>query len=194
MGKRSTINSGTPTAPARVGHLSVLRLLIDVMIQSYVKSFGLGVVISMRTLVGPAFLSRRLANTTLARQPEEPLHYLTRPSVVTAFEVLAATEIITDKLPGIPDRTVPFQFGGRMVSGGSCGAFLSQAEGQSVLVGSIAGGVGAALGTLVFFNLRQWLHYGVGLPDPLVALAEDVLCVSAGWAIVNRVQPAQQPA
>lgn len=164
------------------------------MTQSYVKSFGLGVVIGMRALMGPALLSRKLAGTPQAEQSEEPLHYVTRPPVVTALEVLAGTELITDKLPGIPNRTVPFQFGGRIVSGGSCGAFLSKAEGESVLIGSVAGGIGAVVGTLAFFNLRQWLRHGAGIPDPLIALAEDALCVGAGWAIVNSVQPVQQPA
>lgn len=162
--------------------------------QSYVKSFGLGIIIGMRALAGPALLSRKLAGTPLAEQPEEPLHYVTRPSVVTSLSVLAGTELITDKLPGIPNRTVPFQFGGRIVSGGCCGAFLSKAEGESVLIGSVAGGIGAVVGTLAFFNLRQWLHDAVGLPSPLVALAEDVLCVGAGWAIVNTVEPVHQPA
>lgn len=164
------------------------------MIETYAKAFGLGAIIGMRALVGPALLSRKLARIAPVKEPQRPIHYLIQPPVATAFEVLAATEIITDKLPGIPDRTIPFQFGGRMLSGGSCGAVLSEVEGQSILAGSIAGGLGAVAGTLVFFELRQWLTYGVGLPDPLVALAEDVLCVGTGWAIVNGIDPARQPA
>ena len=164
------------------------------MLETYAKAFGLGVVIGMRALVGPALLSRKLAGTPLAKQPAEPLHYVTQSSVVTTLQLLAGTEIITDKLPGIPNRTIPFQFGGRIVSAATCGAFLSQVEEGDVPVGAVAGSLGAVVGTLVFFNLRQWLHHGVGLPDPLVALAEDALCVGAGWAIVNSIQPAQQPA
>ena len=164
------------------------------MFETYAKAFGLGIVIGMRALVGPALLSRKLVRTVPVKQPTKPIHYMAQPPVNIALEVLAGTEILTDKLPGVPNRTIPFQFGGRIVSGGSCGAVLSEVEGQSVLVGSIAGGVGAVVGTLAFFNLRQWLHYEVGLPDPLVALAEDVLCVGAGWAIVNSIQPTQQPA
>lgn len=162
------------------------------MNQTYVKAFGLGVVIGMRALVGPALLSRRLATTALAQDPEEPLHRVTQPAVVTSLAVLAATEIITDKLPGIPDRTIPFQFGGRLVSSATCGAFLSQVEGSNVPAGAVVGSLGAVAGTLAFFHLRQWLHHDVGLPDPMVALAEDALCVGLGWAIVNRVEPARQ--
>ena len=160
------------------------------MFETYAKSFGLGVVIGMRALVGPALLSRQLARTPSVKQPTKSIHYLTQPPVKIGLSVLAGTEILTDKLPGIPDRTVPFQFGGRILPGGSCGAVLSEVEGESILWGSVAGGIGAVAGTLVFFNLRQWLHHETSLPDSLVALAEDVLCVSAGWAIVNSIEPA----
>jgi len=158
------------------------------MTQTYLKAFGLGVVIGMRALVSPALLSRKLAGTTLAQQPETPLHYVTRPAVVTALEVLAATELLTDKLPGIPDRTIPFQFGGRIVSGATCGGFLSQVEDAQIPVGAAAGVLGAVVSTLAFFHLRQWLTHSQGWPDPVVALAEDALCVGTGWAIVNNVR------
>ena len=162
------------------------------MIQTYLKAFGLGVVIGMRALVSPALLSRKLAGTPPAEQPGTPLHYVTRPAVVTALEVLSATELLTDKLPGIPNRTIPFQFGGRIVSGAVCGGFLSQVEDAEIPVGAAAGVLGAVASTLVFFRLRQWLTHGLGLPDPVVALAEDALCVGTGWAIVNNVR-VQQP-
>ena len=148
----------------------------------------------MRALVSPALLSRRLAGITLAKQPETPLHYVTWPAVVTALEVLAATELPTDKLPGIPNRTIPFQFGGRIVSGAICGAFLSQVEDAEIPVGAAVGVLGAVVSTVIFFRLRQWLTHSQGLPDPVVALAEDALCVGTGWAIVNRVRSIQQPA
>lgn len=163
------------------------------MFETYAKAFGLGVVIGMRALMGPALLSRKLVRTVPVKQPTKPIHYFAQPPVATALEVLAGTEILTDKLPGVPNRTVPFQFGGRIASGATCGAFLSEVEGGDIPVGAVAGSLGAVVGTLAFFNLRQWLHHDLGLPDPLVALAEDALAISAGWAIVNRIQPAQQP-
>lgn len=162
------------------------------MTQTYLKAFGLGVVIGMRALVSPALLGRKLTGTAPANKPETPLHYVTQPAVVRALEVLAVTEIITDKLPGIPDRTIPFQFGGRIVSGAVCGGFLSQVEDAQIPVGAAAGVLGAVASTLAFFHLRQWLTHSVGLPDPVVALAEDALCVGTGWAIVNNVR-IQQP-
>ena len=164
------------------------------MIETYAKAFGLGVIIGMRALAGPALLSRKLVRIAPVNEPQRPVDYFIQPPVATGLAVLAATEIITDKLPGVPNRTVPFQFVGRLLSGGSCGAVLSEVEGESILAGSVAGGVGAVAGTLVTFHLRQWLTHTAGLPNSVVALAEDMLCVGAGWAIVNTIEPAQKPA
>ncbi|SOD96765.1 DUF4126 family protein [Spirosoma fluviale] len=163
------------------------------MTQTYFKAFGLGVVIGMRAMVGPALLSRRLAGTAPTKQPKTLLHSLTQPAVVTALEGVAAAEVVTDKFPGVPNRTIPFQFGGRMVSAAVCGAFLSQVEEGEIPLGAAAGAVGAIAGTLAFFRLRQWLTHSQGVADPVVALVEDALCIGGGWAIVNRVEPVAQP-
>lgn len=155
--------------------------------QTYLKAFGLGLSIGMRTLVSPAFLSRKLAGTPPAQQPNTPLHFVTQPTMVRSLEVLAGIEVITDKFPGIPDRTVPFQFGGRMVSGAACGGFLSQVEEASIPIGAAAGVLGAVASTLAFFHLRQWLTHSQGVSDPVVALVEDALCIGGAWAIANTV-------
>ena len=168
--------------------------MIQTYLNTYLKALGLGVVTGMRAVVSPALLSRKLAGTSLAKQPKTLIHRLTQPAVVTALEGLAVAEIVTDKFPGVPNRTIPFQFGGRIVSAAACGGFLSQAEDADIPVGVIAGALGAVAGTLVLFRLRQWLTHRQGIADPVVALAEDALCVGLGWTIVNRVRTVQQPA
>lgn len=162
------------------------------MTQTYVKAVGLGVVAGMRSLMAPALLSHKLVRTVPVKEPSEPIHYLAHPPVEMGLKVLAAGELIGDKIPNVPDRTVPLEFGARIASGATCGAFLSQTEGESVAAGAVAGGLGAAVGTLAFFRLRQWLTRDLGLPDPVVALAEDALAISLGWTVVNRIEPARQ--
>ena len=156
--------------------------------QTYLKAFGLGVVAGMRSLVAPALLSHKLVRTVPIKQPTEPVHYLAQPPVGIALKLLAGVEILADKIPNGPDRTIAPQFGFRIASGATCGAFLSQTEGESAAVGAVAGGIGAVVGTLAFFHLRQWLNDGLGLPDPLVALGEDALAIGAGWQLVNSIQ------
>lgn len=163
------------------------------MVETYLKAFGIGVIAGMRALSAPALLTRKLARTVPVKQPAKPIHYLAQQPVSLALSVLAGGEIIADKLPNASNRTSPLQFIGRVASGGSCGAVLSEVEGQSVAVGGIAGGLGAVVGTLVFFNLRRFLDHDLGLPDMVGALAEDVLVISLGWTLVNGIQPNVQP-
>lgn len=164
------------------------------MVQTYLKAFQLGVIAGMRSMVAPALLSRKLVRTIPTKEPQKPIHYLAQPPVAIGLSVLAGGEIIGDKMPNAPDRTKPPVFISRIAAGATCGAFLSEVEGQPAPYGAIAGGIGAAVGTLVFFNLRRWLDHDLGIPDAVGALAEDALAIGVGWQIVNSIEPAQQPA
>ncbi|GAB3504427.1 membrane protein [Spirosoma knui] len=164
------------------------------MNQTYVKAFGIGVIAGMRAVIAPALLSRKLVRTIPTKQPATPVQYLAQPTTSMVLNVLAAGELIGDKLPGTPNRTLPTQFSGRVASGATCGAFVSQVEGAGAPVGAVLGGLGAAVGTLAFFHLRQWLTHEAGLPDLAVALVEDALAIGAGWSIVNQIEAAPQTA
>lgn len=137
----------------------------------------------------PALLSRKLARSIPTKEPQKPVHYLAQPPVSIGLAVLAAGEMIGDKLPNAPNRTIPASFISRMASGATCGAFLSEVEGQPAPYGAVAGALGAVVGTLTFFNLRRWLDHDLGFPDAVGALAEDALVVGVGWKIVNSIEP-----
>ncbi|CCH52742.1 hypothetical protein BN8_01764 [Fibrisoma limi BUZ 3] len=164
------------------------------MINTYFRAFSLGVVAGMRSMMAPALLSRKLVRTIPTKQPSKPIHYLALPTTSMVLTTLAGSEIIGDKVPSTPNRTAPPVFGARVVSGATCGAFLSQVEGGEVAAGAAAGGLGAAVGTVAFFQLRMWLTRGLGIPDPVVALAEDALAISLGWQVVNSIEPDVQTA
>ena len=164
------------------------------MLKSYLRAFQLGIIAGMRSMSAPALLSHKLARTIPTPNPQTPAQYLAQPTAATALKVLAAGEFIGDKLPNAPNRTSPAGFAGRIVSGASCGAILSDVEGKAASYGAVAGGLGAVVGTLVFFNLRRWLDHDLGLPDAVGAVAEDALTIAAGWYVVNGIQPAPQTA
>lgn len=163
------------------------------MNQTYVKAFGLGIVAGMRSLIAPALLSHKLVRTFPTKQPSKPIHYLAQPTTSLALKVLAGVEMTGDKIPNVPDRTFPPEFGARIAMGATCGVFISQAEGAEAPVGAVAGGLGTVVGTLAFLRLRQWLSDDLGLPDPVVGLAEDALAIGLGWSIVNSIEPVPQP-
>lgn len=110
------------------------------------------------------------------------VQWLGHPVTVTVLTILAVIELVTDQLPKTPSRKSPVQFIARLITGGFAGAALATAWGYP-LGGLGAGLVGAAVGTLIGYELRYKLsdHEGIDLP---VALTEDVVAVLAGFGIV----------
>lgn len=159
------------------------------MVTTYLRAFQIGVVAGMRSMMAPALLSHKLVRTIPAKEPQKPIHYLTLPPVSLGLKVLAGAEIVGDKVPHGPNRTSPPQFIGRIASGATCGAFLSEVEGQPAPFGAVIGGLGAVAGTLLFFNLRRFLDHDLGIPDAVGALAEDAIAITLGWQTVNSIQP-----
>lgn len=70
--------------------------------------------------------------------------------------LLGVVELIADQLPATPSRTVPVQFGLRLVTGMLCGAVVGAAR-EMALAGALAGAVGAVIGTLGGSKVRSRL-------------------------------------
>jgi uncharacterized membrane protein len=101
---------------------------------------------------------------------------------VTVLTILLVVELITDQLPKTPARTVPSQFGARLLTGAFAGAVIG-AGWHHTFIGMGAGMIGAVIGTLAGFHARRILVARNGGRDLPVALAEDVLAVGGGFAI-----------
>ena len=110
------------------------------------------------------------------------LGYTWTPWIMSA---LALGELVADQLPTTPNRTVPMQFGARVVSGAVAGAAIGGSGGM--LGGAIAGIVGAVIGTLGGLALRRRLGKVFG-SDPPAAFLEDALAIGGALAIVLVLQ------
>lgn len=141
----------------------------------------IGVVAGLRSMVTPAAVAWAavlgwisLAGTALAFAG----------SIWTAgiMTVLAAGELVADKLPSTPSRKVPMQFGTRVIMGGLCGAAIGAMAGLS-MPGVAAGIVGAAIGTAGGSAARGWLaaRFGHDLP---AALIEDAVAIGGALLIM----------
>ena len=99
--------------------------------------------------------------------------------LVTAivFSVLAAGELIGDKLPHTPSRTAPFPLIARIAFGGLVGAIAATALHGSLIEGVVLGAISAVAGAFLGFHLRHFLVKERGLSDLFVALTEDVLTI-----------------
>lgn len=152
----------------------------------YVLAILIGVVAGLRAItpigalaIGAAFGWIYLEGTTFA--------FLLSPLALWLFIALAAAEIVNDKLPRTPSRKVPLQFGVRIVAGifaGACLAIVPNGENLTYLiVGGIAGAVGAIIGTFGGAGLRSRLARAFGSDLP-AALVEDVVAIAAALLLV----------
>ena len=141
----------------------------------------IGIIAGLRTMTAPAAVSwaASLGWLNLAPTKLAFLGYSYTPWVLT---VLALGEFVTDQLPSTPSRTVPMQFGARLVSGALCGGAIGAASG-SLLTGAIAGIVGAVIGTLGGRALRGWMATTFGSDRP-AALIEDAIAIVGAWLIM----------
>jgi uncharacterized membrane protein len=144
----------------------------------------IGVVAGLRTMMAPAVMSWAahvgaidLGGTWLA--------FLGNAWVPWLFTVLALGELVADQLPRTPSRTVPVQFGGRIVTGALSGAAVGAAAGSWV-GGAVAGILGAVIGTLGGRAVRGQAAAAFGRDRP-AALLEDVVAIGGALLIAARV-------
>ena len=106
------------------------------------------------------------------------LGYFWTPIVLT---VLAFVELVTDQLPWTPSRTVPQQFGARLVTGALAGMVF--ASSASMAAGATAGVVGAIIGTIGGARARARLAASFGRDLP-AALVEDAVTIIGAFLVV----------
>jgi uncharacterized membrane protein len=94
---------------------------------------------------------------------------------------LALVELVTDQLPSTPSRTVPIQFGARILAGALSGAAIGAAK-EAMVGGLLAGVMGAVVGTLGGRALRARLAAALGSDRP-AALIEDAVALGGALLI-----------
>lgn len=148
----------------------------------YLLSLSIGIVAGLRAMTAPAAVSwaaylgwLKLDDSMLAF-----MGYAWTPWVIT---VLAVAELVTDQLPSTPSRTVPVQFGTRILSGALSGAALGIVAG-SLVIGAVLGAAGAVIGTLGGRAARAALARKFGNDRP-AALLEDVVAIAAALLVVR---------
>ena len=107
---------------------------------------------------------------------------------VAIFTLLAAGELVADKMPWIPNRTSIMGLLARIIMGKLTGACVAAAGGQSIWLGAVCGAVGGVAGAFGGYYARTRSVKALGKPDLYVALAEDLICVAGALLIVSRFQ------
>ena len=142
----------------------------------------IGVIAGLRAMTAPAAVSwaARVGWLNLVPTGLAFLGYAFTPWI---FTVLALSELVTDQLPATPSRTVPVQFGTRILTGGLSGGAIGGAHGQLV-AGVVAGAIGAVIGTLGGRAARGRLAASFGQDRP-AALIEDAVAIGGAFLIVS---------
>ena len=142
----------------------------------------IGVIAGLRAMTAPAAISlaARAGRLDLATTRLAFLGYAYTPWI---FTVLALVELVTDQLPTTPSRTVPIQFGTRILMGGLTGGAIA-AAGGALAIGVIAGMAGAVIGTLGGRALRARLAAALGSDRP-AAVVEDLIALGGAFLIVE---------
>ena len=141
---------------------------------------GLGAVAGMRTMMAPALLSSALKKRSSKRLRRSRLRFMQSNSTATTLKVLAAGELIGDKLPMTPSRTEPAGLLGRSLSGALVGATVARTQRENYVLGASIGLLSAVASTYTFYYARKKLGEETPLPDILLAGLEDTLAIKVG--------------
>jgi uncharacterized membrane protein len=148
--------------------------------------FLIGVVTGLRALTGPAATSWA-AHLGWLSLIGTPMRFMSSIITVTIFTLLAVVELVADQLPSTPARTAPAGLSARVVMGALCGATVAVAGGEAIALGIVVGAVGAIVGCYGGYQARVRLVKALGVPDVVIAVAEDIVAIGGGLLILAKV-------
>ena len=151
---------------------------------------GFATLAGMRSMSAPAFLSHYFSRQPHTGLAGSPLRFMQKPSTANMLKLMAAGEMVMDKLPGTPNRTAPPVLLGRLLSGALVGAAWYKSRHGSALSGGLLGGLAAVASTFVSYALRVGISEQSGVPVALVGVGEDSLVLAGGAALLHGQQPA----
>ncbi len=141
--------------------------------------FGIGVVAGLRTMTAPAVVAWA-AHLGWVSLSGSRLAFMGSIWAVALLSLGALVEYVVDQLPSTPARTTAFPLTARIVSGLLVGACLGVATGASAWSSALIGAIGAIAGAFGGYHARRGLVRGLGVPDVVVAIPEDLIAIGLG--------------
>jgi uncharacterized membrane protein len=151
----------------------------------YIRSAILGFATGLRSQMPLALIVAAIGRDEFPAEAIGPLSFLRTRVARLGFGAAAIVEVIADKTPFVPDRTNPGPFAGRLFLGGLTGAVFARAKGANVPAGFALGATAAGLGTLAGHQYRISFPRETGLPDPIFAVAEDLLAFTLAYLALH---------
>ena len=148
-------------------------------------ALALGVVTGMRSMLAPTLVSRALASRDDIDGADEPARTLSSHRARQFLVPMAASEILGDKMPFAPDRTIVPSMMFRALSGGVTAAALASARREPVWLPALIGATAALVASEVGLKLRK-PYQSNALTNAALGLAEDCVALSIGRAGIAR--------
>lgn len=150
------------------------------------KIMALAAIAGIRSMAAPALLSSYLKAHPSKRLKRSSLAFMQTEKAANTFKMLAAAEMLGDKLPFAPDRIKPMALIGRALSGALVGATLSRTSKKRKLGGGVIGLVSAVISSYVIFYVRKELAKSSIIPDSALGALEDILVVKGGQRLFEQ--------
>jgi len=148
--------------------------------------FLIGCVAGLRSMMAPAIVCAA-AYLRWIHLEGTPLSWMDTMIALSVWTLFAIGELIVDKLPQTPARTMPVGLIARAVTGGLSGAALALSGGKSMGAGALLGAAGGLASAFAGYYIRRGLVVQTKLPDFVVAVVEDLLAISGGLYICSRM-------
>ena len=151
---------------------------------TFLFAFLIGFFGGLRSLTAPATTAWavHLGWLRLGR----PLSLIGSTVAVVFLTVLAAGELVADKLPTTPNRTAALGLVARIVGGAATGACVAAGGSQAVVLGALLGAVGGVAGCFAGYEARTRLVRALGTRDIYVAVLEDLVAIGGCLLAVSR--------
>lgn len=118
---------------------------------------------------------------------QSPLAWVGSTTSVAVFTVLAVWELVWDKLPKTPSRTVPPGLIARIVLGGLAGACVALAGELAPVAGAVLGAIGGIAGAFGGRQARRRLVKALHSPDYVIAVLEDLVAICGSLWVLSRI-------
>lgn len=148
-------------------------------------ALAIGAVTGMRSMLAPAMTSRALAAHDDIDDAEEPARTLASQRAQQFLLPMAAAELLGDKMPFAPDRTILPSMMFRALSGGVSAAALAGARREPIWIPALIGATAALVISKVGLSLRK-PYQANPLTNAALGLTEDALALTVGCAGLRR--------
>ena len=153
------------------------------------RTAGLAAISGLRSVAGPALLSRAAARGEITGLRDTGFAALGSGGVSAVLQTLMLGEMVGDKAPFAPSRVSAGPVFGRALSGALVGSALFVSRRQRGVSGALLGALSAVAGVYAADRLRSATTQGLGLPDPVFGLLEDGLVLFGGTLLLRGEGP-----